>query len=676
MRNFQRILLLIVMIGLSVSNSFAQGKSNTHTVKTGETVRSIAKKYKITPYDLIKINPDVKDPPVVGSKIIIPAQDGVSDNLQDATEGEKRVGDKVYHKVAPKETLYSLSKKYNVEIKDLYEANPSLVDGLKIGMTLLIPSSKKVVEVKRDASKFILHVIEPKETRWGLCHKYGITEEELIENNPKIAQSVNIGDTVWIPKSNVKEIVREEDINYNYTYYEVKPKDTNYGLSKKFGVDISVLKKENPNIAGGLQIGMVLKIPKAPREVYDTSKFEQKTYTNLPNDAKLSSKEKIEELDKFDIPRVVDVVMMLPFYLDKNAEIINDNSSHKEKTKSALKEGVEIGAPSIYPKSAIALDFYNGAMFAIDSLKRMGLSVRLRVFDTHKNLEEVKRILDNNDFSEVDVVIGPLYTENVEYVADRLKYDNVLVVSPLSKKLDLDNRFNLVQAMPTSYTTKNSVIKEIINGDSNSSNILIFGGLVDKAEVDFVESRLKSSLDSNKVSTYIAEENLVDREVVFELLEPNKDNVVVMASKSNVLITDVITALNQVTDSLPNRAFLLSRPKILDQLESDYLNTVSLTYPEDYFVDYEDAKAKEFDRDFKQKNKYLPSVFAYRGFDVTYDVLFSLGKSSNLEVGILQNNKRCVQGKFNYSKKPFGGYYNNSVFVIKYNNWRLEEVNN
>ncbi len=305
----------------------------------------------------------------------------------------------------------------------------------------------------------------------------------------------------------------------------------------------------------------------------------------------------------------------------------------------------------------------------------MGLSVRLRVFDTENNLKVVKKIMDNNDFSEVDVVIGPLYTDNVEYVADRLKYDNILVISPLSKKLNIDNRFNLVQAMPTSFTTKNTVLKEIIKEQTDSSNIVVFGGLIDKVEVDFVESRLKSEIDSNRISTYIAEENLVDREIVFEMLEPNNDNIIVIASKDDVLVTDVITALNQVTDSLPNRAYLLSRPRVLDQLESDYLNSVSLAYPEDFFIDKQNSKVKKFNKEFRLKNKYIPGKYSYRGFDITYDVLLSIGNSSNLEVGILQNNKTCVQGKFNYIRKPFGGYYNNGVFIIRYNNWNLEVVN-
>jgi len=682
---FQRFILTVLLFLFSMCNVFAQEVNITHEVKSGETVRSISLKYNITPYDLIKLNPDVEDPPMVGVKLIIPKLKN-NDNLDKAklddinSSKDKIVGDIIYHTVKPKETIYSFNRKYGIKAKDLYQANPALIDGLKIGMILNIPISKlnkeeKVIVVSRDTAKYVMHIIAAKETKWGLCHKYGITEVQLLESNPIVSKGVNYGDTLWIPKKEINKVVEVDNINFNYTYYEVKPQDTSYGISKKFNITIGELKFENPLLIEGLKIGMVLKIPKSSREVYDTVKFVQQTFTNLPNDSILSSNEKIEELDKLEFTSVVDVVLMLPFYLNKNAEFIkaktNNNSA---KLTDEDMDGLEIEEPKIFSKSAIALEFYNGALFAIDSLKKMGLSVRLKVFDTEKDINVIKRIMDNNDFSEVDVVIGPLYTENVEYVADRLKYDNVLVVSPLSKKLDLDNRYNLIQSMPTSFTTKNSVLKEVIDEQSDSSNVVVFGGLIDKTEVDFVESRLKSKLDSNIISTYIAEENLVDREVVFELLNPNKDNVVIIASKSNVLITDVITALNQVTDSLPNRAFLLSRPKILDQFESGYLNSVSLAYPEDYFVDHNSDVVKKFDIEFKKKNKYYPRKFSYRGFDVTYDMLYSLGKSSNLEVGILNNNKRYIQGRFNYIRKPFGGYYNNGVFVIRYLDWSLVDV--
>jgi len=674
MKYFNRFVLVVVMFVFSTVNTVAQEKTKTHKVVAGESVRTISAKYHITPYDLIKVNPDIVDPPAVGTVLVIPSTEkdvtGILEKAKQPKATDENSVNPSFHIVKAKETLFSLSQKYNVHIDDLFDSNPHLVDGLKVGMRLIIPAPRleEIAEVKRDTSKYIMHVITPKETRWGICHKYSITDEILLENNPITAQKINIGDTLWIPKTKAIVVEKEENISLNYTYYEVKPKDTLYGISRMFNVTIDDIRNENPIIAKeGLEIGMVLRIPKSPRQIYDTTAFEVKTITNLPNDSLLSNTEKINQLDELNFPKVIDVVLMLPFYLNKNGELINN--VNKVKTDDNEDDN------SFYAKSKIALEFYNGALFAIDSLKNLGLSVRLRVYDTQKDLNVVKRIMAENDFSDVDVVIGPLYTENVEYVADALKYDNVLVISPLSKQLDIDNRFNLVQAMPTKYTTKNSVLRKVISERNDSTNIVVFGGHGDVSSLNFITSRLSSKLnDSTIVKSYLAEEDLVDREEVFKLLEPNKDNVVIIDSNSNILATDVITALNNVSDSLYIKTYLMADPKILKQVEGSYLNNVSLAYPSDYFVLNDSEVVKKFNADFREKYSYFPGMFSYRGFDITYEILLSLGSNSNLELGLQHEQRRGIQGKFEFVRKPFGGYFNNGIFMVKYNDWKLDDI--
>ncbi len=663
--------MVVVLFVFSTANTIAQQKNKTHKVVAGETVIGIATKYHVTPYDLLKVNPDLKNPPAVGTVIIIPEVEkditGIMDKAKTPKKSDSEEGNALYHIVKPKETLFSLSKKYNVNIDDFFDANPHLVDGLKVGMRLVIPKHRHtevVVKEQRDTTKFIMHIIQPKETRWGICHKYSITDDELMKNNPITAQKINIGDTLWIPKAKAIVSDSKENISLEYTYYEVKPKDTLYGISRRFNITIDQIRKENPIIdKEGLEIGMVLRIPKPISQIYDTTSVVIRTFTDLPNDSELSNSEKIEQLDKFNFPKVIDVALMLPFYVNKNGSIINNPSKIKKEIEADL-----------YSKSEIALGFYNGALMAIDSLKKMGLSVRLRVYDTQRDLNVVKKIMAENDFSKMDVVIGPLYTENVEYVADALKYDNVLVVSPLSKQLNIDDRFNLVQAMPTKYTTKNKILQKIVSESNESTNVVIFGGRSDVSSVEFVKTRLASKIGSDKVKTHIARDNLVARSTVYSLLHKNKDNVVIIDSDNKVLITDVITAMNQLSGTMSNKAYLLGDAKALEQLEVSYLNNISLTYPSDYLTLGDGSKLKKFDADFKNKFKYYPTLFSYRGFDVTYDILLSLGSNDNSEVGLLHKTRRGVKGKFKFVRKPFGGYYNVGVFLVRYDDWKLKDI--
>jgi LysM repeat protein len=528
---------------------------------------------------------------------------------------------------------------------------------------------------KLDTSKFKIHIVKAKETQWGLCHQYGVSTKDFLELNPNVSNGLLIGDTLLFAKGSSLSVVPEEDTAAGINYYEVKPKDTKYGISKKYSITIEELETLNPNIKNGLKVGTLLALPrKLPQVIYDTEQMTLNTFTDLPNDSLMTNIEKISILDDMQVGRVVDISIMLPFYLKENETYLKYHKSNKVQKEEMLANELGNVEPEIYKRSSIAIDFYNGALLAIDSLKKLGISVRLKVYDTEKSLDKIKDIMDKNDFTKQDIVIGPLYTENAEYVADRLKFDNVLVLSPLSKKHNLEERFNLLQAMPSDYTTKNQLLNKMIQTHNDTTHYYVFGGYGDEEDVNFSVQKLREFADSNDISNFISQNNLINRDSLIDALEPNYDNVLLVTSQSNVLLTDVLTTLNSVRDSLPNRIFLLNKPRSLDKIENSYLNNTKLVYPEDYFINHNNLQTDAFVKSFREFNNYYPNTFAYRGFDVTYDILTTLSKSYPRQGNVLSNKHRQVQGKFEYVRQPFGGFYNKGVFVIQYDDYNLVDI--
>ena len=82
----------------------------------------------------------------------------------------------------------------------------------------------------------------------------------------------------------------------------------------------------------------------------------------------------------------------------------------------------------------IATDFYLGAMMALDSVKKSGLSVDMKVFDTQNKRTVLSSLLASGTLGDADVMIGPLFFGNVEFVAGILQNKQVSIVSPLSQK--------------------------------------------------------------------------------------------------------------------------------------------------------------------------------------------------------------------------------------------------
>jgi len=205
MKKLKIVIFLFLFGSLSI---LAQDKKFiTYKVKQGESIQSISKSLSITPYDLLKLNPDVKDNVSVDDIIIIPNKG--YDPLEDIKNADlSGIGDKdiivdkyIYHEIVPKETEYSITKSFNITSEELNESNRFLaVDGLKIGQVIRIPLKVDELQLEAQDSNTQPYLVKAKETKYSITKKFGISIDYLEELNPKIAQNgLQIGDVIIVP---------------------------------------------------------------------------------------------------------------------------------------------------------------------------------------------------------------------------------------------------------------------------------------------------------------------------------------------------------------------------------------------------------------------------------------------------------------------------------------------
>jgi len=223
---FQKQILLFF---LTLSSFVYSQETIKHKVEKGETVYSLAQKYKVKQTDIMDLNPKAKNGLKLDMVLQIPNQ-----NKQNI------VIEPTIHEVLPKETLYGISKKYNVSIDKIKEANSFIeTEGLKIGAKISIPSvvqskvvdnsKKEIKEVKKEVKKEviaakeepkvsllnsneeIIHEVLAKETKYGISKKYGITIAELEALNPDVKGGLDIGYKLLIKKGLKKELAVVEE---------------------------------------------------------------------------------------------------------------------------------------------------------------------------------------------------------------------------------------------------------------------------------------------------------------------------------------------------------------------------------------------------------------------------------------------------------------------------------
>ena len=145
-----------------------------HTIEAGNTLYAVSRMYAIPIKELLKANPAAADGYAIGDRILIPLKEV---KRKDFTQTVEVDGNYLIHKVEKKNTLYAISKEYDVDQKDIIAENPQVVDGLKEGMEIKIPVAKiKKTEEKQlytpaQENIWQTHTVEPKETVYSLSKK-------------------------------------------------------------------------------------------------------------------------------------------------------------------------------------------------------------------------------------------------------------------------------------------------------------------------------------------------------------------------------------------------------------------------------------------------------------------------------------------------------------------------
>ena len=110
--------------------------------------------------------------------------------------GVERVGEKTYilHKVSPQETLFAISRKYQVPVGDIQNANEVLKQGLKIGQTIRVPYMDKSVLPAGTS----VHKVATGETLFSISKKYGVTVDSLKQWNKLLGNDLSVGQSLIV----------------------------------------------------------------------------------------------------------------------------------------------------------------------------------------------------------------------------------------------------------------------------------------------------------------------------------------------------------------------------------------------------------------------------------------------------------------------------------------------
>lgn len=620
----KNIKLIVILFLIGWSSIFSQDKKFiTYKVKDGETVQSISKAMAITPYDLLKLNPDIKDNVAGGDIIIVPNK--AYDPLLDINNADlSGIGDKdiivdkfIYHEVAPKETIYSIVKSFNISSDELNQNNPFLVSGgLKIGQVIKIPLTINEAQIENIDKNTQPYLVKAKETKYSIAKKFGLTIEYLEKLNPKIAQNgLQIGDVLVVPM----EVV--ESGNEDFIIYEVQKLETMYSLTHKFSISAEELEALNPELINGVREGMLIKILNKTKE------------------------NKIAFVDLIPEGKRLNIAMMLPFKSNRDSlDFENDR---------LLK---------------ITSDFYLGALMAIDSLKKHGLSVRLKVYDTENSKKISDRISKEIQLQEFDAVVGPMFLDNVKAVSNNLKYGKPLIVSPISTKdhSDISNK-KLVQERASLEHHTNEMM-DFIKSNYENQDLIVIKNESERSEIQFnrIITDIRALNPEKEVQVLQPKDGYIkpkEFKVFRDTLNRDIVNWFFLTDNDPAYLGDVFNNLGVFPEQDSLMLFSFEKDRNYDRIDNNFLARVNFHYPSNSFIDQEAVSYRNFENAYRRKYYDIPSEYAVEGFDLTYDLLMRLAAGNDI---IEQGVSERISTKYEFIENTSGSIVNKGVFIITY----------
>ncbi|NDW18998.1 LysM peptidoglycan-binding domain-containing protein [Dysgonomonas sp. 216] len=189
------------------------------------------------------------------------------------------------HTVLKGETAYSIASLHKVSLQELYDLNPGIEKGLKEKTILRIPATQTTAVSVDDNSFF--HSIKSKETLFSVSKLYDVPIDQIVAINPGLtSENFKIGNVIRIPKVKTTPVasVQPSAITQSYISHKVEPKETLFSLSQKYNVSIQEIAEANPSVKeNGLKKGMMLSIPTDHKAASTTPAQSAPQYTETVN---------------------------------------------------------------------------------------------------------------------------------------------------------------------------------------------------------------------------------------------------------------------------------------------------------------------------------------------------------------------------------------------------------
>ena len=553
------------------------------------------------------------------------------------------------HTIEKGQSLYSIASMYGVSQADIIKLNPGSDERIFIGRTLRIPRSAA------NAQKETYHTIASGETLYRLTVKYNVSAKAICDANPGLsAENFRIGQVILIPSTTEAETIVPAETQSSTVVannnilgpvesrcrdmHKVKRKETVFSISREYGISEAELIAANPELKGENKIkkGTFLCIP------YPKAQTEQSIQSQaIPTDSELF-RENRKETERFS---TIKAAVILPFL---------DGVSKSESSRM--------------------VEYYEGLLMAVDSLKRTGTSIDLYTYNSGPESASLNSILGKSEMKDMDIIFGPLYQQHIEPLAEFAKKQDTRLVIPFTSK---DNTVFQNPAVYQINTPQSYLYSEVydhfVRQFPNANVIFIEASQGAKDKAEFIKG-LKDELRNRSIPMKSLKED-VTVESLKTVLRTDRENIFIPTSGSNLTLIKILPQLTLLVREQPeSRVHLFGYPEwqtyTKDHLEAFF--ELDTYFYSSFYTNNLLPAAINFTKSYrrwygKEMDERYPK-FGMLGFDTGYFFLKGLARyGSSFEKNMQGLDLVPIQTGFKFQRvNNWGGFINKKVFFVHF----------
>lgn len=554
------------------------------------------------------------------------------------------------HTVTKGQSLYSISSMYNVSIDDIVRLNPGSDKQIREGAALKIPQT-----VSTNSDKPVFHTIQAGETLYRLSVKYNITTQAICEANPGLSsENFRSGQVIIIPvqsaskteKETPKATAKEETtvkMNDWKDMHKVERKETIFSISREYGITEEELIAANPELKNGkLKRGTFLFIPYGRNE-QKTQQTESKPIVQELTNEEIFSR---FEDSKKEI-KTIKAAVLLPFMAG---------------TSTNMEEQIRM------------VEYYEGFLMAVDSLKKEGVSVDLYTYDTKGKEATLNNILARKEMKNMDIIFGPARSQDIDALATFADKNNIRLVIPFAPKVDQVFKNPHIYQVNTPQSYLYSEVYEHFNRKFSGCNVIFLNASNGDREKDEFIKGMKTGLKENGISyrDFTMTDNFYDITTVMDTL---KNNIFIPTSGKSTALVKILPQLTQIRRERPGYSMNLFGYPEWQTYTNDYLASFyeidtyfySSFYTNNLFpaaVNFTHAYRRWYSKDMAN----IYPKYGMLGYDTGYFFLKGLSKYGNkMEENLGSIHVTPIQTGFKFERvNNWGGFINRKVFFVHF----------